>query len=432
MNEHPRSIKGARATTSLPPSVTATWINLVALGTLVLTLWSLRQLLQFNGWGPTPTFTLTGKATLVWLVLLSVTVPIVLLEYWYFGDRLGAPKEHNKAGRLERTMKKSLGLIVSFGIMYLCFWLFPYFENERADLVTEVLRLGSTLLLLAPLYIWFVDVRMSEPKDGYYMVGQLFTGAWHTIDQNLLKQHALSWLVKIFFLHYITLPLASVTIWAITNDHQREISTGFVGFVDVFITSAFLVDICFAAVGYYVTLRLFDSHARSTDETLYGWIVCIICYGIIWEQFTRKFFTNYTDGHFWAHWLSGLPTLQILWGIPIILCLSVYAAASMQFGIRFSNLSHRGIITNGVYRWSKHPAYISKNISWWLIEVPFIHQAGFIAELRMCLLLLCINIIYYLRAKTEEQHLAKDEVYQQYADWVATHGLIARLKRVMC
>ena len=41
-------------------------------------------------------------------------------------------------------------------------------------------------------------------------------------------------------------------------------------------------------------------------------------------------------------------------------------------GPRFSNLTHRGILTHGPYAWSKHPAYLSKNLFWWLSSLPFL------------------------------------------------------------
>ena len=41
-----------------------------------------------------------------------------------------------------------------------------------------------------------------------------------------------------------------------------------------------------------------------------------------------------------------------------------------------------------------------------------------------------MNLIYYLRAKTEERHLMRDPDYRAYAAWIAEHGLFARVRRV--
>ena len=72
--------------------------------------------------------------------------------------------------------------------------------------------------------------------------------------------------------------------------------------------------------------------------------------------------------------------------------LSVYGWAALSFGIRFSNLTHRGIITSGPYRFTKHPAYVAKNISWWLISIPFLPADGSpFTALQLCLGLAGIN-----------------------------------------
>lgn len=121
--------------------------------------------------------------------------------------------------------------------------------------------------------------------------------------------------------------------------------------------------------------------------------------------------------------------LYYAWGGSILILTGVYALSTVVFGIRFSNLTHRGIITHGPYRLTKHPAYISKNLSWWLISVPFVSGASATAALAHCGILLCINFVYWVRAKTEEQHLLADPKYREYAAWIEEHGLFARLVR---
>jgi hypothetical protein len=44
--------------------------------------------------------------------------------------------------------------------------------------------------------------------------------------------------------------------------------------------------------------------------------------------------------------------------------------------------------------------------------------------LRHCLLLLGLNLIYALRAKTEERHLSADLDYVAYANWIDQHGIL--------
>jgi steroid 5-alpha reductase family enzyme len=85
-------------------------------------------------------------------------------------------------------------------------------------------------------------------------------------------------------------------------------------------------------------------------------------------------------------------------------------------------LTHRGIITNGPYRFTKHPAYIAKNLTWWMISLPFLADGG-IQALRHCILLLMLNGVYGLRAWTEERHLSRDPTYVAYRQWMEANGL---------
>jgi hypothetical protein len=74
---------------------------------------------------------------------------------------------------------------------------------------------------------------------------------------------------------------------------------------------------------------------------------------------------------------------------------------------------------------------LAKNITWWMISVPFVAGTGDIGmAVRSCVLLACVNVIYLLRARTEERHLAADPVYRAYQAFIAEHGLAAVLRRM--
>ena len=49
---------------------------------------------------------------------------------------------------------------------------------------------------------------------------------------------------------------------------------------------------------------------------------------------------------------------------------------------------------------------------------------------RHCLLLLGLNLIYALRAKTEERHMSNDPDYVVYANWIDEHGIFRWIRRV--
>jgi protein-S-isoprenylcysteine O-methyltransferase Ste14 len=179
-----------------------------------------------------------------------------------------------------------------------------------------------------------------------------------------------------------------------------------------------------------LTLKLFDIHIRSTEPTLAGWMVALICYPPFWNMAERSFL-HYEDNYYWGEWLEPWPVLKFFWALAILCCVTIYVWATVSFGVRFSNLTNRGILTNGPYGLLMHPAYVSKNLSWWLISVPFVVTGSLADALTNCLLLAGINLIYFARAKTEERHLLRDPAYQAYALWMRAYGPGARLRRAM-
>ena len=117
-----------------------------------------------------------------------------------------------------------------------------------------------------------------------------------------------------------------------------------------------------------------------------------------------------------------------LWGGWLVALSAVYAWATVAFGFRFSNLTHRGIITNGPYAWTKHPAYVSKNLFWWFAVLPFLATSGNPVDMiRNSFVLLVVTGVYYWRARTEERHLMADPAYREYAEWMERNGPIPRL-----
>jgi len=156
----------------------------------------------------------------------------------------------------------------------------------------------------------------------------------------------------------------------------------------------------------------------------------LYCYEPFWSALANPKYLNYEDGYYWGHLFAGHQGIYAFWGTIILLLFVIFMLSSAAFGMRFSNLTNRGIITNGPYRFMKHPAYVSKNIAWWLISVPFISAAGTTMALRHCLLLLGLNLIYYLRAVTEERHLSLDPTYVQYATALNDKGFFKGLYKI--
>ncbi len=59
-----------------------------------------------------------------------------------------------------------------------------------------------------------------------------------------------------------------------------------------------------------------------------------------------------------------------------------------------------------------------------MVSVPFIEPMGWQVALTHCFALACVNLLYFMRAKTEERHLMNDPDYRAYAEWIAKNGLV--------
>ncbi len=327
---------------------------------------------------------------------------------------------------VRRVAVKLLGLTASLALPALAYLLFPeYHRGFYAPYWALLGTVGVCLLIAAVPYFWWIDGAQAQPQDSYWHLGSVLLGRQRP-EWRRLAQHYAGWIVKGFFLPLMTVYLSQQVISTTLNFH-RMLDTGGLALYDFCYDLSFLIDLMFCVIGYTMTLRLFDTHIRSTEPTALGWTVALVCYQPFWSVIGSNYLA-YQHGHPWGPWLAAYPLAQTLWAAIILTLVAVYALCTVSFGLRFSNLTNRGIITAGPYRWVKHPAYLTKNLSWWLIAVPFIPAGDWPAALRACALLALINLIYALRAITEERHLSRDPAYRAYSAWIAQHGLWARLR----
>jgi len=270
---------------------------------------------------------------------------------------------------------------------------------------------------------------MVEPKDVYWELGRLCLFNFKLVPRKRLLQHALAWIVKLFFLPLMfTYFFDLVLFFQVTSLAAIKIS--FMHFFDFAFKFLVYVDLLIGTVGYIITLRIFDSHVRTTEPSFLGWFVVLQCYPPFSEFFNGTYLA-YGSENSWSYWLIDHPFLYQTWGCLILALTTIYVWSSLPFGIRFSNLTHRGIITNGPYKYCKHPAYISKNLSWWLISMPFLSTVSPSDAIKHSLLLLMVNFVYFLRARTEERHLSWDTDYVAYANYIEVNGTFSYIGKML-
>lgn len=106
--------------------------------------------------------------------------------------------------------------------------------------------------------------------------------------------------------------------------------------------------------------------------------------------------------------VSILDAIQTPAAVAIGVLWIIYTWATLALGAKASNLTNRGIVATGPYRFVRHPAYAAK-IGVWVLTGICLGEKSFFLVCTLCL-------IYLLRAWTEERHLGSD---QQYVDYCA-------------
>lgn len=358
-------------------------------------------------------------------LILGTALPILFCELalgkTYENVSSGLKKEKNDFD-FARISIKLIGLYGILFLIALIYFVFPEYNGEFYTPYYQLLQLIFPLvIILAPPYFAWVDLHMKDPNDSYWKFGMAILRKSEFTKEHL--QLFLGWLVKAFFL-----PLMFVyfirNINFLTSFNINSVFANFRNFYEFAYHLIFAWDLLFVCVGYMCTFRIFDSHIRTTEPTFLGWGCALLCYQPFWSFFSSNY-VAYSSDKAWGYWFSESPWGYAFWGSCILFLLGVYVWATIAFGVRFSNLTNRGIITNGPYRFTKHPAYISKNIAWWMISMPFMISSNFSDTIRHCAMLFVLNFVYFLRAKTEERHLSQDPAYCEYKKYIEEHGLFA-------
>lgn len=175
----------------------------------------------------------------------------------------------------------------------------------------------------------------------------------------------------------------------------------------------FMIDCGWALAGYASESRWLGNKTRSVEPTALGWVACIFCYPPY-----NNVLGTYLPLETGASVIAGEDTLLAFRGATVLL-FAIYASATVAFGWKFSNLTNRGIVTRGPYRFVRHPAYLCKCSAWWLEHIPTI-------TLTKAFFLTLLCGVYALRAWTEERHLSRDPDYVAYkkkTPWVLFPGV---------
>jgi len=175
-----------------------------------------------------------------------------------------------------------------------------------------------------------------------------------------------------------------------------------------------VVDLGLFTIGYLVEMPRLKNEIRSVDPTLLGWAAALLCYPPFNALTGRILGSNVSDFPRFDD-----PTAHLSLNLLLLALMAAYASASVFLGLKASNLTHRGIVSRGPYALVRHPAYVCKNMAWWIGSAPLVSLAfsqSMVSGLGALAGVVGWTLLYVMRALTEEDHLRSvDGDYAAYA-----------------
>ena len=319
-----------------------------------------------------------------------------------------------------------IGLWLLVSLFALVYRFHPYYHRPFfAAFQAILINLYGWFCLVGFFYVWLTYRRRRRGRDDFADPGllalSLVRHSWRAVRAHSRAPWLRYWRsprvkllllllgVKFFFVPVMIVFLAGHITDAYRLWHQPStaglewISWGMAFSYQLI----FLCDTAVALIGYSFESLWLKNKTRSIDRTWSGWVVCLMCYPPFND--IAGLYLPLDEGTT-ALGLGNVALLGLR-GLALVFFL-VYLWATLALGVRFSNLSNKGIVARGPYRWVRHPAYVCKNLAWWMEKLPT--MAGF----HNVLPLLAWNLVYVLRGLTEERHLWAHPTYRAYCEQV--------------
>ncbi len=337
----------------------------------------------------------------------------------------GRPKPVSEI--IDISITKLAGLWATWAIIGFLYRVARWYWQDNYLFAMEVLGAAAVpLFLLSIPYVIWLDRVLVKPRDGAWNFGAMLIGR-EAFEGAAVMRHLRAWAVKGFFTAFMFSILPGGFRGVVETDFAAIVANPAL-LTNRLMELMFVIDAQIGTVGYVLTMRPLASQIRSANPYLAGWVAALACYPPFQLMSPGQPLYYGTATANWAYWLDGYTALIWVWGAVLVVLSVVYAWATFAFGIRFSNLTYRGVLTGGPYRFTRHPAYLSKNSFWWLASLPFLVTNGSVVDaIRNSFFLACVSAIYFWRAKTEEQHLlSEDPKYREYHGWMERHAVITR------
>jgi protein-S-isoprenylcysteine O-methyltransferase Ste14 len=375
-------------------------------------------------------------AQLALAVSFAVALPLITAEIISAPWRKTAVPAASYNAVLGRAVVKWLG-VMGGGALVLAGWSFlpeyaspayaPFFEGLRVIL--------PWVPPVCALWIVYSEWRLEPAKDYAWHTGMAIMGNFRDTDWGAVRNGLFGWLVRGVFLPLNFSALAAF-IGIFRGNEGAALSGSWPHMQNTIIIMLSAILAASIVPGYFFGARLTRTQSDKVEQSWFGWAVTMSCYPPLMQAVFGKWL-NFSDiagvatAPPWIRLLQGSPDALYAVGWIILLLEIVHYWGEAAFGLRASNLSNRGIITNGPYRFCKHPVYLVKCLGWLLVWMPFAAGGNIWECLRLTLAWGGVCGIYIMRAWVEERLLSEDPAYVDYARWMDEHGLLAPLGRAL-
>ena len=321
---------------------------------------------------------------------------------------------------VNRLFSNYISTMALIGLIYIYYSLNPYYLNffssnhvwpwfSITDQHLSQYIVVAFAILLPPYYATIRDQHDTKSR----LVWRAIFHLRRRLPDEKEKVAILATLVKAFFL-----PLMAAWFFANGAEFFRHAEgfwqrrTFFVHGYWMLFNLIVFIDVAFFTIAYAIEHPRLKNEIKSVEPTMLGWVVALACYPPF-NGMTNEMLGWYSSDYPQSESII----LRYIAGGLILLLMSIYLWATVALNIKASNLTNRGIVTSGPYAIVRHPAYVTKNLTWWIGSLPILvtqFDRGFTELLYALFCVLAWSFIYYLRAVTEERHLLKDPDYQSY------------------
>ena len=175
------------------------------------------------------------------------------------------------------SFTKLTGLWATWAVLAALYAIGRWYWDGQYLFAMKVLGFAAVpALVLSIPYILWLDRRMKDPRDATWHFGAFLLNreAW---DKGRVIAHWRAWIIKGFFGAFM-ISILPGGFAEVVNANPGDLASQPGALAVAMISLLFVIDVQIGTVGYVMTLRPLDSHIRSGNPFLAGWVAALLCY----------------------------------------------------------------------------------------------------------------------------------------------------------